>query len=343
MRKTAGHPGKKTASHAPASPPTGPAIHAAYSGPPPTANGDSYMVVHDHVLNVAASGVLANDSGGPVNGGGWSATTSHGAVTLNANGSFTYTAAAHFAGTDSFTYTASNANGTSNVASVFVSVTDNAPTIAQGSGYIVTHDHTLNVAAARPAWPGLRLRRRRDGQFIRRDPTHPRHGDAQRGWFLRIRPHHALLPATTASPTPPAMASSNSSPATVYITVNDGAPTIANSPYYTVTHDHTLGVAARGCSAGSATPTATRSPCRSRPSRPRHGDAQRRRLVQLRPGSPLLRLRQLHLYRQRRPPDQQPGDGWHHRRREHPTANGDSYWVPIRQQPDRRPTRRAGQ
>ena len=55
MRKTAGHPGKKTASHAQASPPTGPAIHAAYSGPPPTANGDSYMVVHDHVLNVAAS------------------------------------------------------------------------------------------------------------------------------------------------------------------------------------------------------------------------------------------------------------------------------------------------
>ena len=41
-----------------------------------------------------------------------------------------------------------------------------------------------------------------------------------------------------------------SSPATVNITVNDAAPTISNSPYYTVTHDHSLGVAAPGLLSG---------------------------------------------------------------------------------------------
>ena len=59
---------------------------------------------------MAAPGVLANDTdpdGDPltavlVTG------PSHGTLTLNANGSFTYTPAANFTGTDSFTYRASD-------------------------------------------------------------------------------------------------------------------------------------------------------------------------------------------------------------------------------------------
>src|SRR4029079_15707860 len=44
------------------------------------------------------------------------ATASNGAVTLNADGSFTYTPAANFNGTDGFTYTATDGTATSNVA-----------------------------------------------------------------------------------------------------------------------------------------------------------------------------------------------------------------------------------
>ena len=62
------------------------------------------------MLTVPAPGVLGNDSdpdGDPltavlVTG------PSHGSLTLNANGSFSYTPAADFAGSDSFTYRASD-------------------------------------------------------------------------------------------------------------------------------------------------------------------------------------------------------------------------------------------
>ena len=51
------------------------------------------------------------------------ASPAHGAVTLNADGSFTYTPAANFSGTDSFTYTASDGTAVSNVATVTITVT----------------------------------------------------------------------------------------------------------------------------------------------------------------------------------------------------------------------------
>src|SRR4029079_17856943 len=51
------------------------------------------------------------------------ASASNGAVTLNADGSFTYTPAANFNGTDSFTYTANDGTAVSNVATVTVTVT----------------------------------------------------------------------------------------------------------------------------------------------------------------------------------------------------------------------------
>src|SRR5207248_191734 len=72
---------------------------------PPVAANDSYAATEDTVLTIAAPGVLANDSdvdGDPLTvlivvGPG------HGAVTLNATGSFTYTPAANYNGADSIT------------------------------------------------------------------------------------------------------------------------------------------------------------------------------------------------------------------------------------------------
>src|SRR5262249_30329349 len=86
----------------------------------PVARNDSYVTSAGTVLSVAAPGVLSNDSdvegdslvtrlvSGPVNG----------SLTLNADGSFTYTPNAGFSGTDTFTYRASDGNGVSNVATV---------------------------------------------------------------------------------------------------------------------------------------------------------------------------------------------------------------------------------
>ena len=76
----------------------------------PAAVADAHTTAEDTVLTVPAPGVLGNDSdpdGDPltavlVTG------PSHGTLTLNANGSFSYTPAADFTGSDSFTYRASD-------------------------------------------------------------------------------------------------------------------------------------------------------------------------------------------------------------------------------------------
>src|SRR5581483_4660408 len=100
-------------------------VFSAGSASPPVANSDSYTTTQGQALTVAASGVLGNDtspSGNPL-----SATKvtdpAHGVVTLNANGSFTYTPNAGFSGSDSFTYRASDGVLNSNTATVSITVT----------------------------------------------------------------------------------------------------------------------------------------------------------------------------------------------------------------------------
>ena len=92
---------------------------------PPSAVADSYATSQDTPLMVAAPGVLSNDSD-PDAGDSLSAVKitdpQSGSVTLNANGSFTYTPAAGFAGTDSFTYKASDGTAQSNAATVSITV-----------------------------------------------------------------------------------------------------------------------------------------------------------------------------------------------------------------------------
>jgi len=76
---------------------------------PPVANNDRYLLAQNSTLNVnAAGGVLANDTGSPLQLISNSNPT-HGTLTLNADGSFTYVPNAGYTGTDTFTYTISNA------------------------------------------------------------------------------------------------------------------------------------------------------------------------------------------------------------------------------------------
>ena len=90
----------------------------------PVAANDGYSITQTLVLNVAAPGVMTNDSDidstltavlvtGPA----------HGTLTLNANGSFTYTPLSTYFGPDSFTYQASDGSLSSNVATVNITVT----------------------------------------------------------------------------------------------------------------------------------------------------------------------------------------------------------------------------
>lgn len=90
----------------------------------PAAADDAFIASFNTTLVVPAPGVLINDSS---NGSGsmtasLNSSTTGGGVTLNANGSFTYTPNAGFSGPDSFTYRAVNSAGASNPATVTIQV-----------------------------------------------------------------------------------------------------------------------------------------------------------------------------------------------------------------------------
>jgi VCBS repeat-containing protein len=92
----------------------------------PVAAGDSYTLNEDTTLTVPAAGVLANDT--DVDSATLTAAlvsgAAHGTVTLNANGSFTYTPNANFFGADSFTYKASDGALDSTATTVSLTVND---------------------------------------------------------------------------------------------------------------------------------------------------------------------------------------------------------------------------
>ena len=72
----------------------------------------------------------------------------HGTVTVNANGSFTYTPAANYNGSDSFTYKANDGSLDSNVATVAITVTAvNDPPVAANDTFTGTQDTALTIAA----------------------------------------------------------------------------------------------------------------------------------------------------------------------------------------------------
>jgi VCBS repeat-containing protein len=90
----------------------------------PVADDDAYSTDEDTTLNIAAPGVLGNDSdadGDPLTavldtGPG------NGTLTLNADGSFTYTPDSDFNGIDSFIYHANDGSADSNTATVTITV-----------------------------------------------------------------------------------------------------------------------------------------------------------------------------------------------------------------------------
>ncbi len=101
---------------------------------PPVAVNDAYTTTQDIPLNVAAPGVLDNDIDGDSLTALLDTGPAHGALSLNADGSFTYTPTAGFDGADSFTYHANDGVSGSNIATVTINVTTAASTPPTLSG-----------------------------------------------------------------------------------------------------------------------------------------------------------------------------------------------------------------
>jgi VCBS repeat-containing protein len=103
----------------------------------PVAAADSYSTNEDNTLNIAAAGVLLNDTDADndpltailVSG------VQHGTLTLTANGSFSYTPDANYNGLDRFAYKANDGQADSNVAVVSLTVTpvNDAPVASNDS------------------------------------------------------------------------------------------------------------------------------------------------------------------------------------------------------------------
>ena len=95
----------------------------------PVATADGYAMNQDTVLNVAAPGVLGNDS--DIDGDSLMSLlvsdVSNGTLVLNGNGSFTYTPNPGYAGIDSFTYKAHDGSAGSSVVTVTIQIADTQP------------------------------------------------------------------------------------------------------------------------------------------------------------------------------------------------------------------------
>ena len=138
------------------------------SGMSPFANFDTYYVSKDS-YTVAASGVLANDMDME-----WDTLTAslysnstHGTVTLNSNGGFTYVPTLGYAGADSFQYRAYDGTSYSSATTVSLTVTnswgvqtnaeDRVAAIADTFGSVAVVGYTGDAQTSAPVGDGLDL------------------------------------------------------------------------------------------------------------------------------------------------------------------------------------------
>ncbi len=117
----------------------------------PGAQGDNYSVNENTTLTNAAPGVLANDNAGL---GSTNLTAqlvsdvNNGVLNLNSDGSFTYTPALNFAGTDTFTYEAFDGQTNSSPATVTITViSTNLAPVATNDSYVFQLNKALTIPA----------------------------------------------------------------------------------------------------------------------------------------------------------------------------------------------------
>src|SRR5204863_195020 len=122
----------------------------------PLATAESYTTAEDTALTVnAASGLLAHAT--DIDGDSLTAVLvsgpSHGTLSLSSDGSFSYTPAANYNGSDSFVYQVNDGTADSNLATVSLTVTavNDAP-LATADSYTTAEDTALTVNAAGGLW-----------------------------------------------------------------------------------------------------------------------------------------------------------------------------------------------
>ncbi|MBU0501029.1 MAG: tandem-95 repeat protein [Gammaproteobacteria bacterium] len=114
----------------------------------PVAVDDSFTLNEDAALNgsLAGNDTLSGDGG---NVWALAVNPAHGAVTVNADGTFSYTPAANYAGPDSFTYTLTDSDGDLSTATVNLTVSplDDVP-VAVDDSFVLNEDAALNGSLA---------------------------------------------------------------------------------------------------------------------------------------------------------------------------------------------------
>ena len=173
----------------------------------PVAANDSYSTNEDTALTVAAAGRAGQRhrrGRQPADRASWSASPTHGTLTLNANGSFTYTPAANYNGAGQLHLPGQRRRRpTRNTATVTITINpvNDAP-VAVNDSYSTNEDTALTVAA-----PGVLGNDTRRG----RQPAHgqrgrqsvPRHADPERQRRPSPTRPRPTTTARTASPTGP--------------------------------------------------------------------------------------------------------------------------------------------
>ncbi|MGJ0490379.1 Ig-like domain-containing protein [Methylobacter sp.] len=123
---------------------------AIVAGLLPVAANDTYGTLQNTALEIAAPGVLGNDSdpeGSPLTAV-LGTNVANGVLVLNTDGSFSYTPNTDFTGQDSFTYTAQDGNGNSSgsaTVTINVSAVNAAPVAADDSA-TTAEDTAVNIA-----------------------------------------------------------------------------------------------------------------------------------------------------------------------------------------------------
>jgi VCBS repeat-containing protein len=117
---------------------------------PPAANDDSYTTVEDIPLIISAKGILTNDTDADADKltAQLMSPVTHGSLSLNANGSFTYEPDTDYNGTDSFTYAAHDGVITGNVATVTINIAPvNDQPVSFNDTYATPEDVRLTIPA----------------------------------------------------------------------------------------------------------------------------------------------------------------------------------------------------